>query len=132
MKNSEFEHELDKTLSTIRKLLIEKNESYGDSAINPIRVFSKASADEQLKVRLDDKLSRLARGKPYPNDNDIIDIIGYLILLQMVSNKHDAGDNYGQAQYEDTIYTKSKPLVVDHNLDVWENKPTYNIPYNNI
>ena len=36
----------------IAHLLIEKNISYGDSALNPARIFSSADATEQLKVRM--------------------------------------------------------------------------------
>lgn len=67
----------------IRILLQEKNAQYGDSAMNPIRVFSKADSTEQLKVRIDDKLSRLVRGDDsLESDEEVIkDLIGYLILL---------------------------------------------------
>ncbi len=64
----------------IEALLLEKNEAYGDSALNPVRVFSKADAVEQLRVRIDDKLSRLMRGNPAGEDV-ILDLIGYLVLL---------------------------------------------------
>lgn len=46
----------------LKSLLIEKQRAYGNSATDPIRLFSKASPDEQIRVRIDDKLSRLARG----------------------------------------------------------------------
>ena len=39
----------------VAQMLIEKNVSYGDSALNPIRLFSGADSQEQLKVRIDDK-----------------------------------------------------------------------------
>ena len=50
---------------------------------NPVRVFSKVEKDEQLKVRIDDKLSRLMRGNDSMEaDEDIVkDLIGYLALL---------------------------------------------------
>ena len=67
----------------IRILLQEKNAQYGDSAMNPVRVFSTADSTEQLKVRIDDKLSRLVRGDDsLESDEEVIkDLIGYLILL---------------------------------------------------
>lgn len=68
------------TCERIEALLLEKNEAYGDSALNPVRVFSKADAVEQLRVRIDDKLSRLMRGHPAGEDV-ILDLIGYLVLL---------------------------------------------------
>jgi hypothetical protein len=67
----------------IKEMLIKKNQSYGDSAIDPIRIFSKAEPDEQIKIRIDDKLSRISRGSEFYEDNDIEDLIGYLILLKV-------------------------------------------------
>jgi hypothetical protein len=73
----------------IAQMLIEKNIAYGDSAINPLRIFSKSSSIEQLNVRIDDKLSRLTKGTEYPGDDDINDLIGYLILLKVAKEKND-------------------------------------------
>jgi len=73
----------------IAQMLIEKNIAYGDSALDPVRVFSKSSPIEQLHVRIDDKLSRLMRGTDYIGDNDIDDLIGYLILLKVAKEKND-------------------------------------------
>lgn len=47
----------------LASMLMDKNAAYGNSAIQPLRVFSKASVEEQILVRIDDKLSRLARGQ---------------------------------------------------------------------
>jgi hypothetical protein len=70
----------------IAKMLIDKNISYGDSALAPVRIFSKADPKEQLYVRIDDKLSRLMKGTDYVGDNDIDDLIGYLILLKIAKS----------------------------------------------
>jgi hypothetical protein len=59
----------------------------GNSALEPIRVFSRADAREQLHVRIDDKLSRIMRGTEYVGDNDIDDLIGYLVLLKIAKAK---------------------------------------------
>jgi hypothetical protein len=66
----------------IAEMLIEKNRAYGNSALQPVRVFSKASSEEQLLVRIDDKLSRLARGSAAGEDV-VADLIGYLVLLRI-------------------------------------------------
>jgi len=69
----------------IKTLLLEKNKKYGDSALNPTRVFSKANTLEQLYVRIDDKLSRISRGAGLlGSDEDVInDLIGYLVLMKI-------------------------------------------------
>lgn len=76
-------------LADVAAVLYEKNAAYGDSASNPIRVFSRASATEQLLVRIDDKLSRIARGAGLlDDDEDVVrDLVGYLALLAVMKNK---------------------------------------------
>jgi len=66
----------------IATMLIEKNRAYGNSALKPVRIFSRASSEEQLLVRIDDKLSRLARGSAAGEDV-VADLIGYLVLLRL-------------------------------------------------
>lgn len=69
----------------VKELLIEKNKKYGDSALNPSRIFSQASPVEQLLVRIDDKLNRIQKGAGLvASDEDVIqDLIGYLVLLKI-------------------------------------------------
>lgn len=76
-----FSDKVDIICKEISDLLKEKNKSYGDAALNPVRIFSKQNSSEQLKVRIDDKLSRLARGNEYPGDDTVKDLLGYLVLL---------------------------------------------------
>ena len=57
----------------IKELLLYKNQQYGDSAMNPSRIFSKSSAVEQLLVRIDDKLNRIKKGAGLiATDEDVI------------------------------------------------------------
>lgn len=68
----------------LKSMLLDKNRRYGDSAINPVRVFSRADPIEQIKVRIDDKLSRAARGDASTEDEDVVtDLAGYLVLLKV-------------------------------------------------
>ena len=81
------------TCDEVKEMLLAKNRKYGDSALNPVRIFSKASAYEQILVRLDDKLSRL-RSQQADEDEDVIsDLIGYLILLKVSKRQWKAEDN---------------------------------------
>jgi len=80
-------HIIWETAHEIAHMLIKKNIAYGNSALDPIRIFSKADAREQLHVRIDDKLSRIMRGTEYIGDNDIDDLIGYLVLLKIAKDK---------------------------------------------
>jgi hypothetical protein len=71
----------------IIQLLLDKNIAYGNSALNPIGIFSKTGANDQIDVRIDDKLNRLKNGKEYPGDDTILDLVGYLIL-KLVARKN--------------------------------------------
>ncbi len=73
------------------KFLIAKNKNYGNSALEPMEVFSKhivtssplsdkGRAFNQMLTRLDDKLSRVDNA-PCLRKNDVADILGYLILI---------------------------------------------------
>ena len=71
------------TLKMIEKLLLSKNKQYGDSALKPLAIFANGSAEELIRVRIDDKLNRLLQGdESIERDTDVIlDLIGYLVLL---------------------------------------------------
>lgn len=85
-KKSLFEEEVSAALDEIGAMLVEKNIAYGDSALNPVRIFSKADPMEQLKVRIDDKLSRILRGGR--DSEDVIqDLIGYLVIYKIQHNR---------------------------------------------
>ena len=68
---------------SIITMLLEKNISYGNSALNPVGIFSNNNAGEQLDVRIDDKLNRIKNGKGFVGDNDLDDLIGYLMLKKV-------------------------------------------------
>lgn len=77
----------------LKSLLLEKNARYGNSALEPARIFSRADPVEQLKVRIDDKLSRIrTTGLSAADEDTARDLAGYLILLfvaQALQRKRD-------------------------------------------
>lgn len=80
---SRFDESVWDTLIGIFFMLIEKNRKYGDSALNPARIFSKASNIEQIKVRIDDKLNRIKNAQDDEDEDVVMDLIGYLVLLKI-------------------------------------------------
>jgi hypothetical protein len=86
LRPNTFEAELDAELFEIREMLSAKNQAYGDSVLNPVRVFSRADPIEGLHVRIDDKLSRLARGDNAGEDV-VRDLIGYLVMLRIAMRR---------------------------------------------
>ena len=74
--------------NAIKTMLLDKNARYGDSALSPRRIFSRADHLEQLKVRIDDKLSRIATMWPDSVDEDTTgDLIGDLVLLRIARRR---------------------------------------------
>lgn len=83
------EAEMQKTIrlecQEIADLLVRKNHDYGNSFAEPICIFSRLGAEEQLNVRIDDKLKRLANRETLTIAEDTEqDLIGYLILRRVL------------------------------------------------
>ena len=85
-----MQEKIRKKCDQIRDLLIEKNKSYGNS------VFDKGVLFEEdpmyaIQARINDKLNRIKSKETYMSENDLMDLTGYLILLQVhideVNNK---------------------------------------------
>lgn len=78
-----------------KKLLLEKNREYGDSALHPLGIFSRLEAIEAIKIRIDDKLARIQfSGQKNIKEDTVLDLIGYLILMRVceaVNNSNKEG-----------------------------------------
>lgn len=85
-----FQSNVTQILDEVKQLLFEKNKKYGNSALEPRRVFSKSSSTEQICVRIDDKLSRIATlgYDPQKDEDTIQDLIGYLVILKMAQSNN--------------------------------------------
>jgi hypothetical protein len=83
-----FAIQVEEVLEQIQKMLIDKNRKYGNSALEPLGVFSQLSAKQGLLIRIDDKLKRIKNGSLEKDDEDVVnDLIGYLILLKISDNQ---------------------------------------------
>jgi hypothetical protein len=80
--------EIDSACNQIKWLLLKKNISYGNSFQSPISIFSKSSKEDQILVRIDDKINRIKSGSEYIGDDTLIDLIGYLILLLVLREQN--------------------------------------------
>lgn len=75
-----FQTKLDNVLTGLFLFLSAKNKNYGNSALAPVRVFSKAEPEDGILQRMDDKLSRI-KNSDVLRKNDIVDLMGYLAIL---------------------------------------------------
>ena len=82
---NETEEKIYNVCMDLAVFLIEKNRRYGNSAIKPIRVLSKANEQEQIFIRMDDKLSRLMSMDASIDDKyeALKDFVGYWVLLEV-------------------------------------------------
>lgn len=81
-----------KVLDEVKELLTTKNAAYGDSALSPIRIFSKLKASDSIAVRIDDKLSRIRNvGVDDNTEDSVMDLLGYLTLLVVAIKKEKRG-----------------------------------------
>ena len=77
------------TCDEIKQMLLDKNRKYGNSALNPKRIFSKANTIEQINVRIDDKLSRIESAQLDDDEDVVFDLLGYLVLRIVAKKLND-------------------------------------------
>lgn len=84
-KNNNTQENIEKLFNNFKEFLKEKNKRYGDSALNPLQVFSKQNSGSQICNRIDDKLGRIKKSKELKK-NDVSDLFGYVALLLIENN----------------------------------------------
>jgi len=65
----------------VATMLAAKNRAYGNSALEPLGIFSRGDAEAGICARLDDKLARVKNAPGAFGENEVVDLIGYLVLL---------------------------------------------------
>lgn len=81
-------------------MLQEKNDAYGNSALEPINVFSKGSASESLRARIDDKLARIKnRGINDETEDTLFDLCGYLVLLILAEEESKSNQSRSSIEW---------------------------------
>ena len=84
---TETQQKIHEIMEAMKDLLLYKNQKYGDSAINPKKIFYKGDSTNSILIRLDDKIGRVkSNTEDKPRVNDVCDIIGYCTLLLISMN----------------------------------------------
>lgn len=99
MNIMETQEAIETVTANMCALLKHKNENYGDSALNPTRIFSKSDASAGILIRLDDKMSRIMNSDEL-RQNDVWDVMGYLILLSISNGWFDYDENENSTSKE--------------------------------
>ena len=129
MFDNKFHEEVHDVLQEIEDLLVAKNKKYGNSALEPLGVFSQLSAKQGLLVRIDDKLKRIKNGSLDNDDEDVVnDLIGYLVLLKIHANREqsfdeiDGSHKWGKVKQREELISimpayKKEDLYCSDNVD---------------
>lgn len=102
--------------STLAEMLIQKNRSYGNSALMPIRFFSSLGWQSGLYVRMDDKVSRILNSPDSYSEDPVNDLLGYGILVRVglrlqASDSSDSQESLRIAATErDEILSQMEPF----------------------
>jgi len=95
-----------------------KNAKYGDAALDPLNIFSKAGAVAGIKVRIDDKLKRIQNaGLVDATEDTLQDLAGYLILL-MIAKDNESHDIQERIRQDST--TSHSTTVSTREDSEWE------------
>ena len=63
MEKTKDKNKIGEVSRRVYEMLSEKNKAYGNSALEPINIFSKGNAVDSLCARIDDKLARINNSK---------------------------------------------------------------------
>ena len=102
----------------LEELLLNKNAKYGNSALEPLNVFSGAGAVAGIKMRIDDKLKRIKNaGLVDATEDTLQDLAGYLILL-MIAKDNESNRIRKSVQGEPSSRTSISGVKEDSEWDV--------------
>tara|TARA_R110000824_G_scaffold383526_1_gene577150 strand:+ start:427 stop:729 length:303 start_codon:yes stop_codon:yes gene_type:complete len=84
-----MQEDIKRKCDEIRDLLLEKNNSYGNSVFDKGVLFD-VDPMYAIQARINDKLNRMKNKNSFLSDNDLMDVTGYFILLQVLKDKLDS------------------------------------------
>jgi hypothetical protein len=104
-----------------KNLLVKKNESYGDSALNPLGIFGNGDAVVSLGARMDDKLMRLkGLGIGKESIDTLYDLHGYITLLIIAIERKENLNSFDSVCDDDSNTTKLISDARENHNDVQE------------
>ena len=108
-----------KKCKQLEDLLLSKNAKYGNSALDPLNVFSSANAVAGIKMRIDDKLKRIKNaGLVDATEDTVQDLAGYLILLMIAKENESNNIQERLRQDESTPPNSSTSTIEDTGWEV--------------
>tara|TARA_R100001198_G_scaffold23698_1_gene12280 strand:- start:265 stop:636 length:372 start_codon:yes stop_codon:yes gene_type:complete len=114
-----MQEEIKKKCDEIRDLLLEKNIAYGNSVFDKGLLFE-VDPMYAIQARINDKLNRIKSKETYMSENDLMDVTGYFILLQVLRSKMD--DRVNEAIKSSEVIENpfdNKPLSKSSNWTIY-------------
>jgi hypothetical protein len=103
----------------LEDLLLSKNAKYGDSALDPLNIFSEANAVAGIKMRIDDKLKRIKNaGLIDATEDTLQDLAGYLILLMIARDNASNDIQKRLRQDQPSSHTTTTSVGTDSDWEV--------------
>lgn len=110
---TDFETKKKEVLTAICKVLVTKNQRYGNSALSPTKIFYKGNKSDAILIRLNDKMSRVQNSQEL-RKNDLYDIVGYLFLYRIGYNEvYAAKDGADFKTYLGDLYNVYMKSIVE-------------------
>lgn len=81
--------DLDELVSNLATMLKTKNQRYGNSALEPMKIFGTGDEYTLICSRIDDTLGRVRVSQEQGQElrkNDVSDLVEYLLLLMLYRN----------------------------------------------
>jgi len=80
---------ISKTCKGIEVGLLKHNVKYGSSIFRPVSILSAASAEDMLRMRIDDRIRKLPLAKTEEEERELLDdLLGYLVNLRAYMATH--------------------------------------------
>ena len=119
MNTKNREYQIVAAIDKIKKLLLKKNDAYGDSALSPLSIFSSASAEDGIRQRIDDKLKRIKNaGLVDATEDTLQDLAGYLILLMIAKDNASNDIQKRLRQDKPTLHSTTTSVGADPDWEV--------------
>ena len=81
----DYSDKIKEECDSIKEMLVEKNNSYGNSVFMPLNIFGvEVSSETSVLARIADKLKRLNNLVSFNSEDSLFDLIGYLIILRII------------------------------------------------
>ena len=96
-----------RVMDATKKLLLHKNEKYGDSALSPLGIFTDGDPRVNLGARMEDKLMRLKEvGMTSDSVDTLYDVQGYIALMIIAIERTESVDSADMLVEGDTNTSK--------------------------